>query len=456
MKLPIALAAYSRNAGFLPELRLKNVYPEKTPAADEGVVLLPRPGCASYLTVAGTSVQGLAAIPGTFNGDVVSVQGSIISRNGLTLGSSPTAATGPVRFAASTTEMVMSVGSTLCRTDGAAVTRPTFPDGAGVISVAILSGRFLAVRANSQRFYWSDLLNGTSWPAQNYASAESQPDNLLDILTINDEIALMGQHSVEFWQPTGDLNLPFQRIDGRTYSKGLINTGAAAQIDNGLFWVGDDGIVYRSGPVPRRLSDHGIEEQIQIAGAGNITLFGLIWVGHTFAVLRLPQVTYWYDCETQEWFEASTLGRAGWRPMCGTMAGNVALLGDSLTGTIYTLSDASLTDGPDAIERRFTALVNDPQTLDNIILDAQGGIGTEPLGGGIIIELRRSRDGGQTFGPWHQTTLGTLGRYRARAVWRRMGLFDAPGGVLDFRMTDNAPFSVQGIRVNEPITGRGR
>ncbi len=454
MQLPIALSSYNRNDGFLPELRLRNLYLEQTPASDTGIVLLPRPGLKTFATVSGAAVQGLAAVSGTFSGDVISVASGTVSRNGATIGSASYGTT--VSFAATPTEMVFASGNTLYRTDGVSVTVPFFPDGAGVTAVTVLNSTFIAVKANSSQFYWSSVLNGRSWPALNFASAESQPDNLLDCMVVNDELVLLGESSIEYWQATGDLSLPFQRIEGRTHPKGVINTGAAAPIDNSLFWCGNDGIVYRSSSVPVRISDHGIEEQIVLAGSGNVKLFSFIWTGHTFAVLDLPQATYFFDVETKEWSEASTLGIKGWRVQCACMQGTRPLLGDSLSGTIYTLDDTVLSDGGRAIERRFTVMLPQRIVLAAVNLDAQAGIGTTPTGRSVAIEMSISRDGGQTYANFAQASLGMLGQYRARASWRRCGKFDFPGGILDFRTTDPAPFSVQGVFANESLGGRSR
>lgn len=454
MKLPVALSSYKRDAGFLPELRLRNLIVEKTPADDEGVILLPRPGLSVALALGTSPVASLWAEPGVFGGDIIALAGTSLYRNTSVAGTLSTAATNHARFAATSQEMVFCDAGVLYHYDGVTLTTPTFPDNAGVNSVTVLDGYFFAVRENTQRFYWSAINDGSTWPALQYASAESHPGYLLDAIAINDQLVLIGQQSIEFWQanPTGDINLPFQRIDGLTFSKGALNTGAATYVDNTLVWVGNDGIVYRRGAVPLRISDHGIEEQISRSGTAR--LFSFVWAGHTILVLQLQSLTYFYDFETQEWTEASTVGYNGWRAWAGCSNGLNPVFGDSHTGNVLSLDETALYDVDSTVERRFTGLLPGQAEVNNLWLDAQGGIGSEPNGNPIIVEMSISRDGSQTFGPFIPSDLGKRGEYRKRAAWRRLGRYDM-GAVFDFRTTDPAMFSVQSVRINEPLVGRG-
>lgn len=455
-KLPIQLSTYNRDYGFLPYLPVRNIIVEQTPGATETVVLLPRPGLSVYRTIAGggSDVKAVWQEPGVLNGDDLCLSGSKVFRAGTSIGTLATAATAGTRFAASTSEVVFSTGGKLYRTDGLTVSQPTFPDGASVAAVGIMDNYFLAVRQGSGRLYWSAVNDGTTWPALNYAAAESRPDNLIDVVVINDQIAVIGQESIEFWQanPTGDQTLPFTRIDGLTYSKGAMNTGAAVYADNTLIWVGNDAVVYRRGAVPLRISDSGVEEQLKLAGTSYLSYFN--WAGHALLLLTLPTQSFFYDFQTKLWSEVSTYGFNGWRAQTCCTNGVAPLFADSGAAQLLQLDDTQIYDAGATVERRFAALLDSDGIVDNLWLDAQGGIGSEPSGNPIIVEVSYSRDGSQTFGPWIQADLGKRGEYRKRAVWRRLGRFDYPGGVFWFRCTDAAPFVVQSIRVNEDLSGR--
>lgn len=452
MRVPIPLGAYKRDDGFLPELRMRNLIVEPTEADDEKLVLLPRPGLKVLTALGSTPIAALFSDRGVFSGQTLALAGMTAYLGSGVLGTLSAPATIASRFCASALEMVFCAGGVLYRTDGATLSVPTLPTASPIVSVAYLDGYFFAVQQGSQRFYFSAVSNGSSWPALNFAAAESHAGALLDVMTINDQLVLLTQNSVEFWQPSGDMNLPFIRIDGLTYSKGALNTGAATYADNTLIWVGSDGIVYRRGAVPTRMSDHGIEDQISRSSAAY--LFSFVWAGHTILVLTLDTLTYFYDFETKLWSEASTLGRVGWRAKCGAANGVNPVFGDSVTGNVLTFDPNTLVDVTDQIERRFTALIPNQAIIDNMTLDAQGGVGTEPNGDPIIVEVSISRDGSQQFSPFIPARLGRRGEYRQRAVWRRLGRYDM-GAVLDFRTTDSSYFTFQSLRVNDDLSGRG-
>jgi hypothetical protein len=72
------------------------------------------------------------------------------------------------------------------------------------------------------------------------------------------------------------------------------------------------------------------------------------------------------------------------------------------------------------------------------------GQGSDP-----IIEMRYSRDAGQTWSNWYPGFLGKIGEYRARAIWRRLGLFDFPGAMFDFDCTDPVSLRISDVNVND-------
>lgn len=456
MKLPLALGAYRRESQAFPEIRLRNLFAETIPDDEDHVVLIARPGLKVKTALGGVSdVKAIYSQPGVFSGKTLALTGTAVYLDTVSIGTLSSAATTGARFAASNTEAVFCNSGVLYRTDGVGVTQPVFNGGGTVGSVAILNSFFVAVKQNTGRLYWSAVGDATTWPALNFAAAESRPDNLVDVLAINDQLALLGEESIEFWQPNpaGDPNLPFTRIDGLTYSKGVLNVGAACLADNTLMWVGNDGIVYRRGAVPTRISDHGIEEEIGKAG-GSVTLFSFTFIGHVLLALSMPKQTWVYDFATKEWSEASTLGLVNWMAQCGCPNGLNPVFGDRTGPNVLSVNEGTLTDNGSTIERSFSAFLEQPVIADNLLMDCTGGIASEPDGSPIIVEVSISRDGGFTFGPFTQTDLGKAGEYRKRAVWRRMGAYDMDTLFL-FRTTDASPFSIQSVAVNESLTGRG-
>lgn len=452
--LPYAIGAYRRDNAGLPEMRVVNQYIEAAPAAGGAPVLLARPGQVLLRDEGATGQRGLFQAANVLGGALVSVSDQV-RVNGLAVG----AASGfdRARFAPGLSEVLICMGGGLYRTDGAGLAPVAFPDDAPVADIGYLRGRFVGVERASGRLFWSDLLDGTTWDALSFATAEKQADNLVACLAVGDFLWLFGETTTEVWAPTLDADLPFAPIDGRVYTHGCASRDTVVQIDNTAFWVSEEGIALRGGEVPLRISNSGIEERIAATPAGDLSAWAFNWRGHLFYALATAQGTFCFDVSTGEWSEWKSYGRTNWRAGVGVQVGSQVYAGDTESGRIWRLSDDAATDEGVEIERIFTALApfpNGTMRCDNLGLSV--AVGRAPLGGAPQIEMRFSRDGGFTWSVWSAVSLGGQGEYRTRVNWNRLGLIDAPGRVFEFRLTDEAPWRVSGVRINERLGGLGR
>ena len=135
------------------------------------------------------------------------------------------------------------------------------PDGAAISSLAALASHVIAVVANTQKFYWITPGETTIDPL-NFASAESEPDNILSAITVGDQVWFLGQSATEAWYATGELSPAFAPIQGRAYARGVI-PGTTVRLNDSVFLVGDDRVVYKIAGGLERVSNHGIEERIR-------------------------------------------------------------------------------------------------------------------------------------------------------------------------------------------------
>lgn len=459
-------AAYRRTKGHLPPLRLVNLHLERSPTSGGGVVLLSRLGLLASTSVGTGPVQGVFWQDGVFGGDVFTLSGGNLYRAGVLIGAVP--GTGPVRMAASALELVITAGASAYSYNGTNLAAIAFPDGANVCAVAFLSGFFIFVRAGSHKFYWSAVNNGRSVDALDFLSAESQPDGLLDAVVIGEQLWLLGTATTEPWLLTGSLDDPFTRLDQGIFRKGVIATGCACDLDNSMFWVGDDGIVYRAAEVPKRVSDHWIEERI--AASSEVSAFTYASDGHDFYCVRIngggvladgtvcPAGTFAYDVATQQWNELASYGRDNFRARCAATNGADVLLGDDETGTLYQLSGYEDAGGP--FERLFTGAIGIPSgVLDVYRVTVDVEVGWTPIlegqGSDPQIEMRVSNDGGATWDDWEPESLGRQGEYSTRPEWRALGLFQSPGFLSEFRVTDPVNVRLTAVLYNEAGGGRG-
>lgn len=452
--LVFGTSAYSRTRGNLPELPLINMFVEATPTTASNVVLQSRPGMEVAATRGSGPIYGLYQAAGVVSGSVITVSGSTVFVGETVLGT--ILGDGPVSFAASETELLINAGAGIYRTNGSTLTLVSFPDNADVYKLVSSSGYFVALRRGTQQLYFSGVLDGASWQALDYASAENDPDPLIDAQVVNDMLVLLGSRSVEFWVKTGDPDAPFQPTEGRVFQKGVIGPGCSCVFDNTVAWIGSNHIVYIAGNVPERISDAGIEERI--GQSDSFLLWCFAFEGHEFLVVRLSQGSWLFDAQTRQWCEFQTYGRANWRVRAASQDGT--FFGDDEDGSVWQFA-AGHRDGDGPLERRFRAgapISGGTVSADNVRLTVNVGETTDLTGytADPSVEMRTSRDGGRQWGIYRASPLGAQGNYRTRCEWRRCGLFDDPGMLAEFRVVDPVPFRVSGVGINEMGGGRSR
>jgi hypothetical protein len=456
MRIPFGLGAYRRDAGNFAEIKCINMFAEKSPTSEGEVALIGRWGLLSSATRGTGPVHAVMWKSGVFDGDLFTLSGSDLYRGSRLLGQ--VNGSGPVSFAFSDLELVITRGVAAYSYNGTDLAEIVFPDNAHVRAVAFVAGLFVFVRDGSGKFYWSAVLNGRSIDPLDFATAESSPDPLRDIVVMRGNIFLLGASTIEVWYVTGALDLPFTRIDQRLYPIGVIETGCARELDNTIFLIGSDRLVYRLEEVATRLSDHGIEERI--GGSASYAAFTIEYQGHKFFSIRLADGTWLYDAATGQWCEFASYGRANWRAQCAVVIEGIVYLGDDAEGTVWTFTDTPQDDG-DTLESRWTAGFRIPGgtvPIDSLVVDANVGWTQFLSGQGLdpMIEMRASRSAGADWNNWRSAPLGRKGHYRNRARWTRMGLFDAPGALFEFRITDPSPRRVSGVLANEVGGGRSR
>lgn len=462
--LSYGAGAYSRTNGQFPPLTCENMRLVKSKTSEGGVALKSRYGLGLIATNGAGPVQGLFSSRGTLDGDDFSVSAGTLYRGTVSIGA--VSGTGSVKFAGGFGELLVTRGSTLRSYNGTTIANVAFPDGANVRSVCFIGSLFVAVRDASAKFYWSGVLDGRTWNALDFATAEREPDELLDIAALGDNIWLFGQNTIEAWAHTGDADLPFTRIEQVAFDKGILQTGCVTPADNSLYFVGSDARVYRIGETPQRVSPEDIEERI--AAATTVSLFTHLDADGEYVCLRLEgggtDTTYELNIATGEWSQMTSGADSGqWVARCAAMKGTVAYFGNDTTGEIMGWSEHD--DMGDVMVRGFTAAsqLDRPLPVDNLWLWVNSGATALLSGQGSDprIEMRVSRDAGNSFSDWNDTGLGNAalggaGEYRVIPEFRRLGQFDAPGLLAEFRVTDPVPLRVSAVKINEPLGGRSR
>ena len=318
---------------------------------------------------------------------------------------------------------------------------------------------------NTQKFAASNLLSPITNPLS-FASKDGAPDNLVSLIVDHREVYLLGENSSEVWVDVGSYPFPFQRIPGTNTQHGIAAKFSVARVGNSFAYVsrnirGQAQIMLMSGYTPTRISTHAVEQSLLDQYIEDATAWTYQLEGHECYVVSFPtlDLTWVYDMASNMWHKwlwvdnTNTYHRH--RGNCAALFQGVVMVGDWENGQIYQLDPTNYTDNGQNIRRlrRAPHLVTDLQRqyLQELQIQFQPGVGltgnstgsTSPtnavagvgiaglavagqnnlatLGANPQAMLRWSNDGGSTWSNEHWNTIGKIGQYQNRAIWRRLG-----------------------------------
>ena len=444
MKTPILGSTYVARSVNAADARMVNLFPEIIPEGGKEPAFLNRaPGLKFKLTVGSGPIRGLWQYGG--NMYVVSRDKLYKVDSGYTVTTIGTVAgvDGPVSMADNGIQLFVACNgpSYIYNAQTNVFQQITDSDFPGAVTVGYLDGYFVFNEPNSQKIWVTALLDGTSVDPLDFASAEGSPDGVVGIIVDHREVWVYGTNSVEVWYNSGNADFALSRIQGAFNELGCVAAYSIAKMDNGLFWLGQDargqGIVYRAnGYTGQRISTHAIEWQIQ--QYGNLSdAIGYTYQqdGHSFYVLIFPSAnaTWVYDVATQAWHERAGFANGEFtrhRSNCQVFFNSEVLVGDYQNGNIYAfdLDDFSDNGSIQKWLRSWRALPTGQNNLKrtaqhSLQLDLETGVGLN-LGQGSDpqVMLRWSDDGGHTWSSEHWVSIGKIGEFYRRAIWRRLGM----------------------------------
>jgi hypothetical protein len=448
-----------RVTGKLPPVRVVNRYVEATDTNQvTGVALLPRPGLAPLANVGTGPIRGVYREPGLFSGDRFTVSGDKLFRNATQVTfSAITAIAGTDRVRWAGTDNVAYLffvaGGDLYRYNGSNVAQVAVPGSVDVDDVTEINGYIIVqVTGTGRRYFIRPGL--VVIDPLDFFTSESSPDGSVATIALSAELWLIDNQSTEVWTPTGDADLPFQVLSGRTFSRGATSRDSVVKFDNTIFFVGEDNeqgrIVYRAADIPQRISTNSIEERLRLS-SDDISAMSFIIDGHAFYLVSMSQGTFAFDVSTGAWSEWASYGRSRFRAhVCASAAGGPIILGDDETNNLYTLDPSRGNDNGAVIERIVGGGVPmiGRRSIDLLWLMCNTGASLVPETLPII-SARFSRDGGNTYGDEIQASTGFMGQYNLRVMWTRCGQYAQPGFLFEIVDSDDVQITFRYATVNE-------
>ena len=312
-------------------------------------------------------------------------------------------------------------------------------DGAftGGTNVDIVDNYFVYNRPGTQQFGASAVLSPIS-AAASFSSKDGAPDDLVTLIVDHREIYLLGETSSEVWVDQGTSPFPFQRIPGTSTQHGIVAPFSMARLGNSFAYLsknnrGTAQIVQMNGYVPQRISTHAVENSLTNQTITDAVAWTYQLEGHEVYVISFPsiQLTWCYDVASgmwHKWLYTNNLGQyERCRGNCAAVFQGYVLVGDYSNGKIYHLDKNVYTDDGQNVKRlrRAPHLVSDfqRQYFEELQIQFQPGVGlVTGTGENPQAMLRWSNDGGSTWSNEYWTSIGRIGRYLNRAIWRRLGM----------------------------------
>lgn len=322
--------------------------------------------------------------------------------------------------------------------DGATVAEITDSDLEAPLCVAHINNQII-FDGDGGRFATSDVGDATSINGLNYASAESNADDLIRPYVFNQLVYMMGDKTIEPWHNSGIGNPPFDRVEGGIIPVGLLARYSVANNDRFMYFLGDDNGIYRIEGVANaiKVSTIAIDRTIaEFTTVDDATGWCFSLEGQNFYKITFPSSdkSFCYAETSNQWFELSSGIDAGrHRASSHAFAFRRNLIGDVDSGNLYEWDIDTFTDAGNTIVR-----VRDTGPLHGELLGAPGkriemdrfelimerGVGlVSGQGSDPVVMLQVSDDGGKTFSTERWGKIGKLGQFKIKVEWHALGSF---------------------------------
>jgi hypothetical protein len=142
-----------------------------------------------------------------------------------------------VTFDYSFDRLAIASGGSLFYWNGGSLAQVTDPDLGNVLDVVWVDGYFMTT--DGEFLVVTDLSNPLAVNPLKYGSSEIDPDPVVALLKLRNEIYAINRHTIEVFDNVGGTLFPFQRIDGAQIMRGAVGTHAVCVFgDEGLAFLG--------------------------------------------------------------------------------------------------------------------------------------------------------------------------------------------------------------------------
>jgi len=343
---------------------------------------------------------------------------------------------GQVTFDYSFDRLAVASGGALYYYDGTTFTQVTDPDIGTVVDVVWVDGYFMTT--DGEFLIVTELNNPLAINPLKYGSAEADPDPVVALLKVRNEIYALNRHTIEVFENVGGELFPFSRIEGAQVQRGAIGTHTCcvfmdaiafmggARNESVAIWMGANGqsMKLSSREIDEILSEY-TETQLSTA-----VMEAVSYKSHNFLYIHLQNRTIVYDGGASKelgvpvWFIlTSGVGATGqYRARNFVWCYNKWLVGDP-TSTSHGYIDSTIsTHYGNAVAWEFGTQIiyNESRgaiihSLELVSLTGRVAVGTNPQ-----ISTSYSIDG-LSYSQEKYAKVGASGDTTKRIVWLQQG-----------------------------------
>lgn len=308
-----------------------------------------------------------------------------------------------------------------------------FPNGA--THVTYLDGYFIVNTGSDDRFFISGLEDPTAWAALDFGTAESDPDNILALISNHRDLYLLGRQTTEVYFNSGNLDFPFEVYPNGVMEWGIMAPHSLARVQGQIFFLartegGGPLVVHVSGFQGRVISTWQLGDVMR-GFSSLVDATGIAYeIGNnSFYELTFPagNRTFVYHLEQNTWHELESYDIGRHRVATYGFFNNRHLAGDYTNGNLYELDYDTFTENGAVLRRSRRTQVFHRDRLrmqvHELEVEFEPGVGlTSGQGSDPQAMLRYSHDGGRTWSAELWRPIGKKGKYLNRSVWRQLGV----------------------------------
>ena len=332
--------------------------------------------------------------------------------------------------------LAIASGGKLFYWDGTSVNQVTDPDLGLVLDVVWVDGYFMTT--DGEFIIVTELLDPYAVNPLKYGSSEIDPDPVVALIKLRNEIYALNRHTIEVFDNVGGNLFPFQRIEGAQIQKGCVGTQACCVFVETIAFLGGGrneslGIYMGVNSQANKISTREVDEILTDyteAQLSTVKLEARNDRNHQHLYVHLPDQTLVFDFTATQatssvvWFvlSTSTTGLARYKARDIIWCYDKWLIGDPSSNVIGYFENNIGTHYGNNVRWEFSTniIYNEGRgavfhELELVALTGRVAFGSDP-----VISTSYSVDG-QTWSQSRSIRAGKQGNRSKRLVWFQQG-----------------------------------